>query len=87
LWIPGFAELAALPYPLTRDKQSFALGNKEQQAFDTIETALMLAPALGLRMTLSPTTCSLLRTKILTKGFLLRDWGPGKDLWHTYLRN
>ena len=44
LWIPGFAELAAPLYPLTRDKQPFVWGNKEQQAFDVIKTA----PALGL---------------------------------------
>lgn len=48
LWIPGFAELAAPLYPLTRDKQPFAWGNKEQQAFDTITTVLTSAPALGL---------------------------------------
>ena len=44
LWIPGFAKLVAPIYPLTRDKQPFVWGNKEQQAFDVIKTA----PALGL---------------------------------------
>jgi hypothetical protein len=47
LWIPGFADLSAPLYPLTRDKQPFIWGNKEQQAFDAIKTALMSAPALG----------------------------------------
>ena len=36
LWIPGFAELVDPLYPLTRDKQSFVWGSKEQQAFDAI---------------------------------------------------
>ena len=41
-------------------------------ALDALETALMLSPAMGLR------------TKVLPKKFLLRDWDPGKDLWHTW---
>lgn len=48
LLIPGVAELAALLYPTTREKHPFLYGYEEQQVFNDIKSALMLAPALGL---------------------------------------
>jgi hypothetical protein len=36
LWIPGFAELAASFYLLTKNGQSFHWEEEEQQAIDTI---------------------------------------------------
>lgn len=48
LCIPGFAELAALLYILTKNRQSFYCEEEEQWAFDAIKQALPKAPALGL---------------------------------------
>ena len=47
LWIPGFAEMAAPLYPLTKARW-FSWGEEEHKAFDAIKLALMSAPALGL---------------------------------------
>ena len=78
LWIPGFAELAAPLYPLRRDKQPFLWGNKEQQAFDAIKTALMLAPALGLLDVTKPFQLFVAENKGITKGVLTQRLGPWK---------
>lgn len=48
LWIPGYAALAAPPYPLTRDSSPFTWGADQQKAFDGIKQALLTAPALAL---------------------------------------
>lgn len=57
LWISGFAVMAALLYPLTKSKQPFLWGEKEQRAFDAIKMALMTAPAWVSQMSPSPSTC------------------------------
>jgi hypothetical protein len=75
LWIPGFAELAAPLYPLTRDKHPFVWGNKEQQAFDAIKTALMSAPALCLLDVTKPFHLFVAENKGIAKGVLTQRLG------------
>nr|XP_042126527.1 uncharacterized mitochondrial protein AtMg00860-like isoform X3 [Peromyscus maniculatus bairdii] len=48
LWIPGFAELAAPLYPLTKRGTMFQWEEEHQKAFQQIKKALLEAPALGL---------------------------------------
>ena len=48
LWIPGFGELAASLYPLTKNGQPLHLEEEEQQVFDVIKQTLLEVPALGL---------------------------------------
>lgn len=48
LWIPGFAELAAPLYPLTKPGTMFQWEEKHRKAFQQIKKALLEAPALGL---------------------------------------
>lgn len=78
LWIPGFAELEAPLYPLTRDKQPFVWGDKEQQAFDAIKTALMLAPALGPPDVTKPFHLFVAKNKGIAKGVVTQRLGPWK---------
>ena len=78
LCIPGFAELVAPLYPLTRDKQPFVWGNKEQQAFDAIKTALMSAPALGPPDITKPFHLFVAENKGIAKEVLTQRLGPWK---------
>ena len=48
LWIPGFAEMAAPLYPLTKTGTLFKWGPDQQKAYQEIKQALLTAPALGL---------------------------------------
>lgn len=48
LWIPGFAEMAAPLYPLTKQGTMFDWGEEQQRAFKNIKKALLASPALGL---------------------------------------
>lgn len=77
LCIPGFAELVAPLYPLTRDKQPFVWGDKEQD-FDAIKTALMSAPALSLLDVTKPFYLFMAESKDIAKGALTRRLGPCK---------
>lgn len=45
IWIPGFAEMAAPLYPLTKQDTPFDQTEKQQQAFDDIKRALLSLPA------------------------------------------
>lgn len=47
LWIPGFAEMAAPLYPLTKQSTPFTWRKDQQDAFEEIKDALLSAPALG----------------------------------------
>jgi hypothetical protein len=48
LWIPSFATLAALLYPLTKETGTFPWTPNHQRAFEEIKKALLSAPALAL---------------------------------------
>ena len=48
LWIPGFAEMAAPLYPLTKQNTPFTCGRDQQDAFEKIKRALLSTPALEL---------------------------------------
>ena len=48
LWIPGFAEMAAPLYPLTKQNTPFTWGRDQQDAFEKIKRAPLSTPALGL---------------------------------------
>ena len=76
LWIPGFAELAAPLYPLTKNGIPFAWGDKEQRAFDRIKRALLSAPALGLPDVTKPFHLYVAENKGIAKGVLTQKLGP-----------
>lgn len=78
LWIPGLAEIAAPLYPLTKNKQPFAWGEKEQLNFDAIKTALMSAHALGLPDVTKPFHLFVAENKGIAKGVLTHKLGPWK---------
>ncbi|XP_059992703.1 uncharacterized protein LOC132512802 [Lagenorhynchus albirostris] len=76
LWIPGFAELAAPLYPLTKNSTPFVWGDKEQRAFDQIKRALLSAPALGLPDVTKPFHLYVAENKGIAKGVLTQKLGP-----------
>lgn len=61
-----------------KDKQSFRWGDKEQQAFDAIKTALMSAPALGLPDVMKPFHLFVAENKGIAKGVPTQKLGPWK---------
>lgn len=62
LWIPGFAEMANLLYPLTKQGSHFEWEEEQQGAFDQIKKALLTAPALGLPDITKLSSCTLMST-------------------------
>lgn len=77
LWIPGFAEMAAPLYPLTK-VGLFSWGEKEQKVFDTIKLALMPAPAPGLPDVTKPFHLFVAENRGIAKGVLTQKLGPWK---------
>ncbi|XP_051034524.1 uncharacterized protein LOC127217578 [Phodopus roborovskii] len=78
LWIPGFAEMAAPLYPLTKQGTLFNWGEEQQKAFQDIKKALLASPALGLPDTTKPFKFFVDKWQGYAKGVLtLRDWAPG----------
>lgn len=78
LWIPGFAELAAPLYPLTKSNAPFQWKEEQQQAFDNIKKALLSAPALSLPDMTKPFTLYVDENKGVAKGVLTQKLGPWK---------
>lgn len=65
-------------YPLTKNKQFFVWGEKEKQAFNAINTALMSAPALGLPDVTKPFHLFLAENRGIAKGVLTQKLRPWK---------
>ncbi|XP_063461834.1 BTB/POZ domain-containing protein KCTD7 isoform X1 [Pan paniscus] len=78
LWIPGFAELAAPLYALTKGNNPFTWLEEHQQAFETLKKALLSAPALGLPDTSKPFTLYADERRGIAKGVLTQKLGPWK---------
>ena len=78
LWIPGFAELAAPLYTLTKGSTPFTWQEEHQLAFETLKKALLSAPALGLPDTSKPFTLFLDERQGIAKGVLTQKLGPWK---------
>lgn len=78
LWIPGFAEMAASLYPLTRTNSPFIWGQEQQLAFDKIKRALLEAPALSLPDPAKPFTLYVDENGGIVKGVLTQRLGPWK---------
>ena len=78
LWIPGFAELAAPLYPLTRPGTLFQWGTKQQLAFENIKKALLSSPALGLPDITKPFELFIDESSGFAKGVLVQKLGPWK---------
>lgn len=78
LWIPGFAEMAAPLYPLTKNKQPFVWDEKEQRVFDTIKTAPMSATGLGLPDVTKPFHLYVAENKVIAKVVLTQKLGLWK---------
>lgn len=78
LWIPGFAELMAPLYLLTKANVPFSWGQDQQWAFDKIKRALLLAPALSLPDVTKPFTLYVDENKGVAKGVLTQRLGPWK---------
>lgn len=76
LWVPGFAEMAALLYPLTTNGQPFTWGEREQEAFAAIKLALITVPALGPPDTLKPFHLFVAKNKGTPKVVLTQKLGP-----------
>ncbi|KAL6090685.1 hypothetical protein STEG23_013562 [Scotinomys teguina] len=76
LWIPGFAEIAAPLYALTKDKASFTWSQEHQKAFETIKRALLSAPALGLPDLTKPFELFVEEKQGFAKGVLTQRLGP-----------
>lgn len=70
--------MAAPVYPLTKNKQHFVWGEKEQRALDAIKTALMSAPALGLPDMTKLFHLYVAENKYIAKGVLIQKLGPWK---------
>lgn len=78
LWIPGFAELAAPLYPLTKANTPFSWTEEHQKAFDGIKKALLSAPALSLPNINKPFTLYVDEKAGMAKGVLTQQLGPWK---------
>uniref|UniRef100_A0ABI7W537 Uncharacterized protein n=1 Tax=Felis catus TaxID=9685 RepID=A0ABI7W537_FELCA len=78
LWIPGFAELAAPLYALTKESAPFTWQEKHQSAFKALKEALLSAPALGLPDTSKPFTLFIDEKQGIAKGVLTQKLGPWK---------
>lgn len=76
--MPGFAELAAPLYPLTKANAPFSWGEDQQRAFDKIKRALLSAPALSLPNVTKPFTLYVDENKGVAKGVLTQKLGPWK---------
>ena len=76
LWIPGFAEMAAPLYPLTKQNSLFNWDKEQQQAFEAIKTALLESPALGLPDLTKPFELFVDEQRGYAKGVLTQRLGP-----------
>lgn len=76
LWIPGFAEMAAPLYPLTRPGTLFQWGPEQQKAYQQIKRALLTAPALGLPDLTKPFDLFVDERQGYAKGVLTQKLGP-----------
>ncbi|XP_036031513.1 LOW QUALITY PROTEIN: uncharacterized protein LOC118574701, partial [Onychomys torridus] len=76
LWIPGFAELAAPLYPLTKPGIMFRWEEEHQQAFQQIKRALLESPALGLPDLTKPFELFVDENSGFAKGVLVQKLGP-----------
>lgn len=78
LWIPGFATMAALLYPLTKEKGEFTWTKDHQLAFETLKKALLQAPALALPDLSKPFTLYINERNGVARGVLTQALGPWK---------
>ena len=76
LWIPGFAELAAPLYPLTKPGVMFKWEKEQQEAFEEIKKALLTSPALGLPDITKPFELFIDEKQGYAKGVLTQKLGP-----------
>lgn len=76
LWIPGYAEMAAPLYPLTKQGTLFQWGEEHQKAFDSIKRTLLTSPALGLPDLSKPFDLFIDEQKGYAKGVLTQRLGP-----------
>ncbi|XP_062054485.1 uncharacterized protein LOC133764883 [Lepus europaeus] len=78
LWIPGFAEIAASLYPLTKNNSPYIWGEEQQLAFDQLKKALLEAPALSLPDPNKPFILYIDERRGIAKGVLTQKLGPWK---------
>ena len=78
LWIPGFAEMAASLYPLNKQNTPFTWGRDQQDAFEKIKRALLIAPALGLADVTKAFKLYVDERQGIAKGVLTQRLGPWK---------
>lgn len=76
LWIPGFAEVAAPLYPLTKQNTPFTWGAEQEKAFSKIKQALLQAPGLGLPDVTKPFELFVDEKQGIAKGVLTQKLGP-----------
>lgn len=76
LWVPGFAEMAAPLYPLTKENTLFTWGKDQQKAYQDIKQALLSAPALGLPDLAKPFELYVDEKQGYAKGVLTQKLGP-----------
>ncbi|XP_075815228.1 uncharacterized protein LOC142842292 [Microtus pennsylvanicus] len=76
LWIPGFAEIAAPLYSLTKPGTLFEWGKNQQEAYQKIKQALLTAPALGLPDLTKPFELFVDEKQGYAKGVLTQKLGP-----------
>ncbi|XP_035308764.1 uncharacterized protein LOC113832398 [Cricetulus griseus] len=76
LWIPGFAEMAAPLYPLTRPGVAFKWEEPQKKAFTNIKKALLESPALGLPDLAKPFELFIDKKGGYAKGVLTQKLGP-----------
>lgn len=76
LWVPGFAEIAAPLYPLTKEDTLFIWGPDQQKAYQDIKQALLTAPALGLPDLTKPFELYVDEKQGYAKGVLTQKLGP-----------
>lgn len=76
LWIPGFAEISAPLYPLTKQDTPLVWTEQQQQAFDHIKQALLKSPALGLPDITKPFDLFVDEKQGFAKGVLTQRLGP-----------
>ena len=78
LWIPGFAEMVAPLYPLTKQNTPFTWGRDQQDDFEKIKRALLSASALGLPDVSKPFELYVDKRQGIAKGVLTQRLGPWK---------
>lgn len=78
LWIPGFTEMAAPLYLLTKQGTLFQWGTEQQEAFDHIKRALLTSPDLGLPDITKPFELFVDEKQGYAKGVLTQRLGPWK---------